>query len=849
MLELKEYQQDALDAFEGWRKELETAREHVAAFVAARPETTSPVPPAMRDFPRMAWENLRAAGKLPKATGDGYAARVDEAERPIPHVCFKVPTGGGKTLLAAAALERLNRPTGLTLWIVPTRAIYAQTKKALCDKEHPYREMLEKASGGHVKMLEKDSRFTEHDVAHYLCVMLLMLPAANRNRDREFLRMFRDSAVYEGFFPDNDDALGEGRMTAEFPDLERTGPDGPVKHSLFNVMKMLRPVVVLDEAHKAYGSNPAAFVKSVNRLDPEMVIELSATPSRHISNLLVDVSGLDLKNEEMIKLPVRVETSNQLEWQSTLADAKEALDRLDAEAQALFEDTGRYVRPIAVVRVERTGREQRDGERVHAEDVREELTERLGVPAEAVRVKSAENDELQGEDLLSPMSPVQWIITKAALMEGWDCPFAYVLVMLDNTKSSVALTQLTGRVMRMPHARSTEREALDQCYVFCHNAQVTTIANQVKQGLENEGLTGLGDDVWGNGNSETRNETVRMRERFRGEEIFLPRVLHREGDGWVELDYDRHILPEIPWAGLTPPDPQASQPDAAKRHTAAVDLGDAPPTYESQDIRVDKTLSVSWFARRLSDIVPNPWQAARIAELFIRRMREANSKGDAQTIDDAIFDQRINLARQLRLEVFRQADEQAQIAFKEKLKKGVIRFDLEAGGDNYRLRDTFEVQVAVDDAPAYGKFGQQLELSLYEPMFDRTFDSGLERRFAQYMDGQKALTWWHRVAARQRNEYYLRAWRRNRIYPDFVAFTDKTRPGTLYLFETKGGHLDNADTEYKRKALELLQSKFNGVYQGGNLVLRAGQPKGDFQLIFTDADFAVALASLPALDS
>ena len=96
-----------------------------------------------------------------------------------------------------------------------------------------------------------------------------------------------------------------------------------------------------------------------------------------------------------------------------------------------------YIRPIAVVRVERTGKNQRDGERVHAEDVREYLMKNLSVPADAIRVKSAENDELGRENLPSEFLPVRWIITKSALMEGWDCPFAYLLVMLDNTQAPV----------------------------------------------------------------------------------------------------------------------------------------------------------------------------------------------------------------------------------------------------------------------------------------------------------------------------------------------------------------------------------------------------------------------------
>ena len=106
---------------------------------------------------------------------------------------------------------------------------------------------------GRVKLLEKDDPFTRGDIANYLCLMLLMLPAANRQRGREFLRMFRDSGRYPTLFPDSDDALGDGRLLEAYPDLERVSDGGPVKHSLFNVFKMLRPVVVLDEAHKAYG--------------------------------------------------------------------------------------------------------------------------------------------------------------------------------------------------------------------------------------------------------------------------------------------------------------------------------------------------------------------------------------------------------------------------------------------------------------------------------------------------------------------------------------------------------------------------------------------------------------------
>ena len=94
-----------------------------------------------------------------------------------------------------------------------------------------------------------------------------------------------------------------------------------------------------------------------------------------------------------------------------------------------------------------------------------------------------------------------------------------------------------------------------------------------------------------------------------------------------------------------------------------------------------------------------------------------------------------------------------------------------------------------------------MQLSLFEPVFDREFDSDLERKFALYLDEQKALKWWHRVAVRQRADYYLRGWRQERIWPDFVALAGRNgaQPHVL-VFETKGEHLrGSADTDYKEK--------------------------------------------------
>ena len=860
-MEFKDYQMRTLDGFSRWLDYLAGARNKANELRETLADVDSDLlsNADLFNYPKAAWNKLRDEGGGAVGAGD-YVDRTDGADRPIPHVCFKVPTGGGKTLLAAAAIERLNRHTGLVLWLVPTRAIYQQTLDALRDRQHPYRQRLEQASGGRVRLLQKEDLFTRLDVENYLCVMLLMLPAANRQKGKEFLRMFRDSGRYPTLFPD-DDPLGEAELLAEHPDLERAD-GGAVKRSLYNVFKMLRPVVVLDEAHKAYGKADAEdeFVRSVNRLNPSLVLELSATPNPRISNLLVDISGVDLKAEEMIKLPVEVSSFVNTEWQYTLAQAAEQLDNLDAEARSLDAAEGRYIRPIAVVRVDRTGKDQRDGERIHAEDAREYLIANLGVPADAIRVKSAENDELGREDLLSPYSPVRWIITKAALMEGWDCPFAYLLVMLDNTQAQRAITQLVGRVMRQPHARRTGRDALDRCYVVCCNADVGDVVGQVKRGLESEGLTGLGDDVMGSA-AEEEIRTIQRRTEFRQKEIFLPLVLHRSSDdpdGWVDLDYQAHILPEIDWAAIDPTDIQRAFGDSPQRQTAWVDVGEAGiQAGPSQDLDIDKTVRLAFFTRRLTDIVPNPWQAAHIAQQACDAMRE-------QGLDDAaIFDQRSTLAFTLRELVKQAMDEQAEKAFHRKFDEGELSFELNASLPRYRVKETYEIAVRRDDATFQRDFGGPLQISLFEPIYDREFDSDLERRFARYLDEFTALNWWYRVAARQRGEYHLRGWRQERIYPDFVAMAGETEGKPhLLVFETKGEHLKgNPDTEYKQRVMHALEGAFNRVglkvvndnsdspageptREVGTVRVHDGPAEGVFKLIFREEEFDTALTSL-----
>jgi type III restriction enzyme len=558
-MRLKDYQNNALDTLSAYLKLL--SDEHVSRAkeltdIEKLPAATREKVLSMLGNPvAAAWNAAKAEGIV--ASPNPWRELKDGTGRSIPHVCLKLPTGGGKTLLAVHSVDRIlvshfKQTTGFVLWIVPSEAIYTQTKKQLSNREHPLRQTLDKASGGRVKILEKADAFTRQDVEQKLCVMLLMLQATGRE-NKETLKVFRDSGRYPSFFPSEDDYPALKALREAIPNLDEYDladgegtPGLAIKQSLGNTLRIVRPVIVMDEGHRAYSETARQTLAGFN---PRFLLELSATPNSGLSNILVNISGTALKDEEMIKLPIRLDLAKKQRWEATLQSAADRLDELEKAARTFEAASGRYIRPIMLIRVDLTGSDQREkrGERVHSEDAFEYLTQKAGVPPEAVRRQTAQLKELKDDNLLSPYCPVRFIITKDALREGWDCPFAYVLAILSKGTAQTALTQMIGRVLRQPQAARTGVDALDEAHVFCAEVAVADAVKNIKAGLEQEGMGDLGSDIVdGGGKSELEELTIEMRKAFRGKRIMVPRVLHREGKKkYRELYYEADELEHV----------------------------------------------------------------------------------------------------------------------------------------------------------------------------------------------------------------------------------------------------------------------------------------------------------------
>ncbi len=269
---------------------------------------------------------------------------------------------------------------------------------------------------------------------------------------------------------------------------EGEGADRITPYSLANVLRLRRPFVVVDEAHN--NRTELAF-DMLARFRPSGVMELTATPDleRTPSNVLHSVSAAELKAEEMIKLPVVLETEPN--WQQCLADAIGRRDALHKLADDERRAGAAYLRPLVLIQSEprRAGIDTLDFERV-----RNELITNHGIPASEIIVATGEEKGLEQIDadyklgIADTACPVKFVITQRALAEGWDCPFAYILVSMASLHSATAVEQLLGRVLRQPGAKHAQARALNQSYAFVVSRNFAETASALRDRL----VTGAG---------------------------------------------------------------------------------------------------------------------------------------------------------------------------------------------------------------------------------------------------------------------------------------------------------------------------------------------------------------------
>ncbi|RIK78880.1 MAG: restriction endonuclease subunit R [Planctomycetota bacterium] len=450
MLELREYQQRSLAALEGY---LQVCTTHgaKAAFVI---QTERP---------------YRAVPQLPA----------------LPYVCLRVPTGGGKTLLACHALGKaatnyLQAERAVCLWLAPSNAIRLQTLTALQDRNHPYRQAVAQQFSGQVTVLDlAEALYVRRSTLAGETTIIVSTLQALRRDDTEGLKVYESAGALQHHFTG---------LSAELESQLERREDGTIPYSLCNALRLWRPVVLMDEAHNA---RTQLSFDTLARFNPSCIIEFTATPElmhrpeqgRFASNVLHHVSAAELKAEEMVKLPIKLQT--RADWKEVVSEAIGTQRELERVAIEEERQTGEYIRPIVLLQAQARSQTRAT---LTVETVKQTLMEEFRIPEEQIAVATGQTRELDGVPVFDRSCPIRFIITVQALKEGWDCSFAYVLCSVAELGSATAVEQLLGRILRLPRARRKHHAALNCAYAFAASARFIEAAQSLKDALVESGF-------------------------------------------------------------------------------------------------------------------------------------------------------------------------------------------------------------------------------------------------------------------------------------------------------------------------------------------------------------------------
>ncbi len=795
---LKDYQQTAIQDLEDFLKILDEKN--------SLPETY-----------KIFWEDRDVPAKPP------YQNNISG----VPQVCFKVPTGGGKTFMATASLKIIceHVKSKIIVWLVPSETILSQTYKNLSDANHPYNKKI-RTDFGNVEIYTKEQllageNFSPSEISNQLSILVLSYDSF-RKKSKEFYKVFQENGQLEKF-------------VGEFGEDENFLSDAE-KNSLIQVIRHYKPIMIVDESHHAKTNLSVEMLKNFN---PSFILELTATPKEN-SNVISYVPAWKLKSAGMVKLPVIVyNLHTQKEVISHALDFRKQLEKISVAEK---------IRPIVLFQAESKGK----GDRITFEKIKIELIKNFEIPAEQIAIKTAEINDLKNIDLMAEDCQIRFIITINALKEGWDCPFAYILASLANRNSAVDVEQILGRILRRPFTKNFSERKLNMSYVFTASADFRQTLEKIIVGLNSAGFSEneyravneveeipeekisveplqlenlsteeniseekISDEKnsieeefkkadelceeyeknFEHANKNTRSieeqnkmsEFV-MRERFRGEKIILPQFFYRGESNLFETNPDIKVSKEMLCENFSLKD-KDTEIDFENLNYEIVSFD----LYDEENIPQYKLLS------------------ERDAKIFMDYFKNLPTKSQIRQCVE-IISQKID----------RKKDSPSSSEIKKYVRRIVENFSVERIFDAVQHIEAYKnrIENKIDDLvaehakkiflsqieskkifakPAYElpekispiNFTKNIFKSLYTAEWNDM--NNLEHKIITKISSLENVLWWHRN--RSKKEFFINGFVNH--YPDFIV---KMTSGIILLIEVKGDDRDNSDS---RRKLEL----------------------------------------------
>lgn len=696
-----------------------------------------------------------------------YKGYQDEFFNETPFVCVKIPTGGGKTLVGCHSVVEImssilkhKMDRGIVMWFVPSEAIKSQTLKKFKDRNDWHRKVLDEAFDNNIRILSNEEalRIRREDVEDNLCIIISSLEAFRKEKSIQ-----NKYKVYQ----ENGALLSHFENLEEKDFLEKDEHNTTI-NSLANVIKLLNPLIVIDEGHK---TKTKLSIEFMNDLNPSFIIEYTATP-RPESNVLVEIHSSELKEEQMVKLPIVLESTAQ--WQNSIK--RGILVRNDLENDSK-ENKSEYIRPIALIQAEQ---EKESDKKITVQQIKEFLIKDCRISEDEIAVKTSSTNELDGVNLFSQRCKIKYIITVNALAEGWDCSFAYVLISVANIGSKIAVEQIIGRIVRMPNAQRKENETLNRSYIFASARNFQEASEQIISGLESNGFSKL-DLI----NATSKDQKYELdAERAVKEDLSIP-IMSFENE-------------RLSFEDLIGEDFELSKQNAEFDFTihydndgrALIDIQDQDKWVKSaqQILRItykDKNFSkeelIQWLDKKLRFTMLQKPDKIKFIQKVIEHQLKKKSLSELSV-------NRYILVTKLSEVINQTLEEYAKKRFDKFLKdKEIVAKELE-------------------------KFPEKITLSQEIPQeFNKNYYSKIDKlnkeelRFVERLDLETLpnIKFWIRNREKK-DPFFIQGWKKNKFYPDFIAVTKKNN---IVALEWKGEHLmTNEETQYKEEIGKIWES-------------------------------------------
>lgn len=732
----------------------------------AEGEEINPFHEAMKSF----WENNNMTDEMYR-----YKDFTDVSERhrdlngeDIPFVCTKIPTGGGKTIVACNMLKTIMNEylyqrdgKGIVVWLTPSETITTQTLNSLKNNKHPYHIYL-KNEFGDVRIFDVESArmIRKNDIEDNLCIIVSTIGSFKRDK-KDYLKNYQENGNLIYFDP----KLAHNKTKFLDKDGELANTHTDITTSLINVIRMTNPVIIIDEGHNAKTDLSYEMLADMN---PSFILEYTATPTIEKSNILVNVHPGMLKDEDMIKMPLIF--TNSEKWEDAVNLGIKQQNELEVIANREYDTSNEYIRPIVLIQAEYEM--EKDG-KGHVDAVKKHLMSN-NVPEGQIAIRTGNINELRNIDLKSNECEKRYIITVKALNEGWDEAFPYVLVTLINHDSKRAIEQIIGRVLRLPNQKRKTHEELNNAYVFSASSSFATALNSLEYALNENGYEHLETPIISRNRGE-RVHNVTISHTRTDQSIKLSCIAINSDDKTRRISFHDDLLGSEFTLSKQKIPKQITMND--ENWMAKIDVKYDKIIQETMESYLftgknNMTLDalIQWLDKHL--IMKEYSQEDKIGYLK-KILMSWKYKPENFTIDKHM------LAKYIHEHIQHVENKKAEEQFyKLKTSNGLV-----LDYAYYKIPDTFE-HYATTRTPFAKHVFENAGLMNRE-----------EESCANAIDSHENVICWYRNI--DKRDFFIQGWRKYRFYPDFLV---KMNSGKCVVVEYKGGHMKNSDdTVYKEK--------------------------------------------------